>query len=223
MTRTYLPELGVAPLVSALTSGQWAPVEALLDQQVYERLGLERILTVATDLFARHRSLNGLRILDVGCNNGLFSKTLAALGCTVVGIDNGDVNDQGLYETLQVDKSSARLAFQQVDLLDFLDAEPRGWDYVLLFSVAHHWETGYAMSGARRYTDADLKRIFTMLTRRARCGIYYECPVDEPGFDPGYGVHFLLRHLAEVPPMRMLGQTIGPNGYLRELWSLDLE
>ena len=37
----------------------------------------------------------GTRILDVGCNNGLVAKVLSALGCSVVGIDNGDVDGQG--------------------------------------------------------------------------------------------------------------------------------
>lgn len=221
--KTYLPELGLAPLMSALETGHWSAIDEQLAQQDYERLGLERILAVAADLYARHGRLEGLRVLDVGCNNGLFGKTLAALGCRVLGIDNGDVDGQGLYEALPLGERAARLELRRIDLLDFLDSDTRPWDCVLLFSVAHHWETGYAMSGARRYTDADLQRIFATLMRRTRRSIYYECPVDEPGFEPGYGVHFLLRHLPTLPTLRLLGPTIGPNGYLRELWSLDLE
>ena len=78
---TYLPELGISDLVHALESRDWSAVQEQLGQQQYERMGLDRALAIASDLFAHHDTLKGLRILDVGCNNGLVSKVLSALGC----------------------------------------------------------------------------------------------------------------------------------------------
>lgn len=221
--KTYLPELTVSDLMQALASQDWSSVEGKLSTQQYERLGLDRALAIASDLFALHQSLQGLRVLDVGCNNGLMVKTLSALGCSVVGIDNGDVDNQGIYSNLQSQTQFAGIEFYTEDLESFLAADNRFWDCVLLLSVTHHWETGYAMSGERRYTDDAIRRLLTALYRKTRLSIYYECPSNEPGFESGFGVNFLFRYCGELPKLRTLGRTIGPNGYLRELWALDME
>jgi len=221
--KTYLPELSISDLVHALVSQDWATVEEKLSRQQYERLGLDRALAIASDLLARHQSLSGLRILDVGCNNGLVAKVLSALGCSVVGIDNGDVDGQGLYLDLQSQTQLAGFEFHSKDVAEFLDVEYRHWDCILLLSVTHHWETGYAMSGKRRYSDDDIGRLLATMFRRTRLSIYYECPSSEPGFETGFGINFLLRYCSELPKTRSLGHTIGPNGYPREFWALDME
>lgn len=221
--KTYLPELSISDLVHALVSQDWAAVDEKLSRQQYERLGLDRALAIASDLLARHQSLSGLRILDVGCNNGLVAKVLSALGCSVVGIDNGDVDGQGLYSDLQSQTQFAGFEFHSKDVAEYLDVEHRHWDCILLLSVTHHWETGYAMSGKRRYSDDDIGRLLVTMFRRTRLSIYYECPSSEPGFEAGFGINFLLRYCSELPKTRSLGHTIGPNGYLREFWALDME
>ena len=221
--KTYLPELSISDLVHALVSQDWVAVDEKLSRQQYERLGLDRALAIASDLLARHQSLSGLRILDVGCNNGLVAKVLSALGCSVVGIDNGDVDGQGLYLDLQSQTQLAGFEFHSKDVAEFLDVEYRHWDCILLLSVTHHWETGYAMSGKRRYSDDDIGRLLATMFRRTRLSIYYECPSSEPGFEAGFGINFLLRYCSELPKTRSLGHTIGPNGYPREFWALDME
>lgn len=220
---TYLPELSTSDLVRAFESRDWSVIDGHLGEQQFERLGLDRALRIASDLFAQHGSLRGLRILDVGCNNGLVSKTLTALGCSMVGIDNGDVDTQGLYSGLQGQVQNAGFEFYRADLSDFLDTDSRYWDCILLLSVTHHWESGYAMSGERRYSDDDIRKLIQTLFSRTRSSIYYECPSGEPGFESGFGVDFLLRYCSKLPKMRALGHTIGPNGYPREFWALDME
>lgn len=221
--KTYLPELAVSELMHAMASHDWSSIEIKLGNQHYERLGLDRALAIASDLIARNQSLQGLKVLDVGCNNGLVAKTLTTLGCYVVGIDNCDVDGQGLYSELHSDSQSAGFEYHKKDLAEFLYEDKRYWDCILLLSVAHHWETGYAMSGDRRYTDEEISCLLALLFRRTRMSIYYECPSNEPGFTAGFGVDFLFRHCSELPKVRGLGRTIGPNGYLRELWALDME
>lgn len=221
--KTYLPEASIFDIVHALDSQDWTAIEEKLSSQEYERLGLDRALTIASDLLARHHTLRGLRILDVGCNNGLISKTLSGLGCDVVGIDNGDVDSQGLYSTLQSQTQFAGFEFHRTDLADFIQSDSGYWDCILLLSVTHHWETGYAMSGERRYSDEDIRQLLAKLFQKTKRSIYYECPCNEPGFETGFGVNFLHRFCIELPKLRPLGYTVGPNGYLRELWALDME
>lgn len=223
MKITYLPEIDISALLVGLYSGNWSEIDEALSQQSYERLGLDRALLIASDLLSRFGSLQGLHVLDVGCNNGIFAKTLAAFGCHVVAIDNGDINGQGLYHELQVGSAVHGFEFQQTDILDFLRNDRRLWDCVLLLSVTHHWETGYAMSGERRYTDRDIGQILATLLQRTKRSIYYECPVNEPGFEPGAGVNFLLRYMPHLPEIKFVSQTIGPNGYLRDLWDIRAE
>jgi len=221
--KTYLPELTVSDLMHAIASHDWSSVEEKLGAQQYERLGLDRALAIASDLTARHQSLQGLKVLDVGCNNGLVAKTLSTLGISAVGIDNADVDRQGLYSDLESQTRFAGFEYHSKDLAEFLDEDGRWWDCILMLSVTHHWETGYAMSGERRYSDHDIRRLLAVLFRRTRLSIYYECPSNEPGFKAGFGVEFLLRYCGELPKLRALGKTIGPNGYLRELWALDMD
>ncbi len=221
--KTYLPEINVSDFVHALESHDWTTIQRKLSYQDYERLGFDRALAIASDLLACHQSLRGLRILDVGCNNGLVTKVLSGLSCTVVGIDNGDVDSQGLYSDLQSQTQFAGFEFHNKDLAEFLDTDDGYWDCILLLSVTHHWETGYAMSGKRHYSDEDIRNLLTALFRKTKRSIYYECPCSEPGFETGFGINFLLRYCNELPKLRSLGYTIGPNGYLREFWALDME
>lgn len=221
--RTYLPDIDVSDVVHALASQDWSVIERKIQNQQYERLGLDRALAIASDLLMQHQKLTGLKILDVGCNNGLVAKVLSALGCVVVGIDNSDVDTQGLYIGLGDQLHSLGFEFQPKDLADFLDSDERHWDCILMLSVMHHWETGYAMSGERRYSDEKIRQLLEDLFRRSRLCIYYECPRNEPGFKAGSGIDFLLRHCSELPKIRYLGNTVGPNGYLRDFWALDTE
>lgn len=215
--KTYLPELPLSALFAGLYSDNWNEIDKCLKEQNYERLGLERALMIASDILDRFGSLKGIHVLDVGCNNGLFANTLSVLGCDVVGIDNVIIDGQGLYHQISTDKSDAGFTFHNADLLSFLREYQTSWDCVLLLSVAHHWETGYAMSGNRMYSDAEINFIMQSLRDRTRYAIFYECPINEPGFGMAAGLDFLVRHLDYLPPIESLGKTIGPNGYTREL------
>lgn len=219
---TYLPELNISDLVHAIAAQDWSFLDEKIASQQYERIGLDRALSIASDLYSQHGSLDGLKILDVGSNNGLVSKVLSALGCSVVGIDNGDVDGQGLYSNLHSQINTTGFDFYHQDLANFIHIDKRYWDCILLLSVTHHWETGYAMSGVRRYSDDDIRRLMSELFRRTRYSIYYECPSDEPGFKPGFGIDFLMRYCDKLPKMRNIGRTVGPNGYLRDFFALDM-
>jgi SAM-dependent methyltransferase len=221
--KTYLPEINIDDLINAIWTNNWSNVEEKIFPQKYERVGIDRALSIVIDLIDSHQNLPNLKILDVGCNNGLIANVLAALKCDVTGIDNGAVDSQEIYKNLKHQYQSGAIKFQNVDLLDLLKSHENYWDCIFLLSVTHHWETGYAMSGKRKYSDNDIHTIFVELFRRTRLTIYYECPLNEPGFEAGSGVDFLHRFCIEPPKLRFLGNTIGPNGYLRQLWAIDME
>lgn len=193
--------------------------------QCYERLGLDRLLLIVEDMWQECTSLSGVRVLDVGCNNGLFGRALAMLGCDGIGIDNAAIDNQAIYDPLvvhrnNIDNEPASYVFLQTDILEFLKSSKDSWDYVLLLSVAHHWETGYAMSGKNVYTSNQIDFILKSLLMRTHFSIYYECPQNEPGFDTGFGRVFLERHVHSQYALEYLGLTVGSNGYLRDLFKI---
>lgn len=211
MTMHYLPQISIEELKSKLLD----PDEAFwnkLSSGDYERLGLDRALLIAGDMLVRSGKCGSSSILDVGCNSNLIGNALAALGNSVLGIDNGIINTQGNYEEL--DGSCRR-----IDFLDFLREDDRSWDYMLLLSIVHHWESGYAMSGKVIYTKDQIRWIFSRIRERTKCGVYLELPLEEPGFRPEFSEGFLKEYCGGFSIVE-IDRTVGPNGFLRRLYFL---
>lgn len=197
-----------------------------IDKSSYERLGFDRLLTIVLDCTKRFGCCNGLKILDVGCNTGLFSISLAAVGNTVTGLDNFAIDIQELYEQLQfpvLNQINTRLNLVKQGILEFCDVDTNVWDIILLLSVAHHWESGYAKSGINKYTETQISKVLNKLFTSFRKAIYYECPFEEPGFASGYGYHMLRKYVNNFTTYKLyeIGTTIGPNGYLRQLLRIE--
>lgn len=174
----------------------------------YERIGIDRALMIAADLMVRTGKCEGYSLLDVGCNTGLIGKAIGALGNNVSGIDNYAVNGQQLYETLQ--------NVERRDLLEYLQNTSYSWDFVLLLSVAHHWETGYAMSGNAMYRKDDIHWIFRQLKERTSIGVYMEMPLNEPGFTPEFTDRFIEEYCSDFQ-VTEINRTVGTNGFSRRM------
>ena len=88
MKHTYLPEIDDEELRRKLLSPD-SEFLSRLEQQNYERLGLDRALLIAADILLRLGKCEDFSILDAGCNNGLIGRALAVLGNRVRGITMG--------------------------------------------------------------------------------------------------------------------------------------
>jgi 2-polyprenyl-6-hydroxyphenyl methylase / 3-demethylubiquinone-9 3-methyltransferase len=81
------------------------------------------------------RSLDGLRILDIGCGGGLIAEPLARLGATVTGIDAAEAN-------IAVARAHARGADLEIDYrqasAEELAATGERFDAVLALEVVEH-------------------------------------------------------------------------------------
>ncbi len=216
--RTYLPVMSDPEIRAFLETGVFP------EQTVeYERLGLDRALFIASDLALRTGGASGFSLLDVGCNNGLIGRTLGVLGNRVLGIDSGIIETQNFYAENHLSDSET-FSFRRMDLLNLLRAEDSSglsWDAVLLLSVAHHWTTGYAMSGKGGYSASDIHFIFETLAARVSRGIYMELPFAEPGFDSAWLENFLETYCTPLFRTTELRRTIGTNGFLRTLLYLE--
>ena len=99
---------------------------------------LHEINDLRVDWIARHCTLAGKRVLDVGCGGGLLCEALARRGATVVGIDLAEPNlevarahaaDSGLaidYRCIAVEELAAQEAarFDVVTCLEMLEHVP---------------------------------------------------------------------------------------------------
>ncbi len=212
MNHTYLPEIDDHELRRKLLAPD-SEFLASLEQADYERLGLDRALLIAADIALRTGRCEEYSILDAGANNGLIGRSLAVLGNQVQCIDSGVIDHQQFYEKL--------CRVEKYDVYDYLTGASGSWDFVLLLSVAHHWETGYAGSGEPIYTEAQIREIFDRLHRQVRIGVYVEMPLREPGFETGYTDGFMKKYCAGFN-VTEINRTIGTNGFLRRLYYLDI-
>lgn len=80
----------------AMAAEWWDPAGKFRPLHMMNPVRLDYILLQLAAEFGRDRhalqSLQGLRILDIGCGGGLISEPMARLGATVVGADASDVN-----------------------------------------------------------------------------------------------------------------------------------
>jgi len=224
-TRTYLPNIDGSRIWEIFRTRQWTLLEQELQSQSYERVGLDRALQILLDMRSRFGAWSGFDVLDVGCNTGLFSYALAGMGNHVTGLDSGAVNVQKLYQKLELaaqnTASPSDATFLHQDIRQFLRRHQRQWDFVLLLSVAHHWQFGYAHSGQRAFSSDETQCVMDRLLRSFRYALYYECPLHEPGFPPGYGRTMLERYATQPLHLSEVALTVGPNGYVRQLLRVE--
>ena len=206
----YLPTISDEDLKKFLLEPDSGFLAEILNGE-YERIGIDRALMIAADLLVRTGRCDGYSLLDVGCNTGLIGRAVGALGNEVHGIDNYAVDSQAMYGNLQ--------NVEKCDFLEYLRNNPASWDVVLLLSVAHHWETGYAMQGDALYTKEEIHWIFAELKKRTSVGIYMEMPLNEPGFTADFTDRFVKEYCGEFDVIE-INRTVGTNGFMRRMFFL---
>lgn len=83
------------------------------------------------------KSLEGLRILDLGCNAGLFSARCAQLGAEVVGIDNDRKAMEQARFVVDYFEQKDKVTLIEHDLEKIFDLNLGNFDYVLAISVLY--------------------------------------------------------------------------------------
>lgn len=218
----YLPVLSLDVIKDMVDLDSTEQISRELLVQTYERIGLDRIYIILDDINTNYGKCNGFSFLDVGCNNGLLSNLLSAYANDVLGIDDFIINSQGRYEDLQFNGNNMA-SFEKIDVLEYLKTSNKTFDFVLLLSVAHQWEYGYAHDNASKKSDNDINYILNILLERTKKAIYYECPMNEPGFEENYGISFLKKHLMlyDMLSIVKIADTIASNGYMRSLYRIS--
>lgn len=222
----YLPEVEYDKFRKAVLSNNWSALYSEIIKGQFERIGLDRLLLIMDDIRRRYGRTNGFSLLDVGCNNGFFSKGFAAFGNKVDSIDNYIINIQNLYSpfTLRNEQQEEPVCYEAIDIRDYLqNYSHKTWDFVFLLSVAHQWEFGYAHSGEGKFSEKEIRETLQRILSRTNKAIYYECPYDEPGFEFNYGTKFIYKYLDNLLDysIKHVNFTTGSNGYMRRLLRIE--
>ncbi len=216
----YLPQM-TEEMAKAFAERDYARVRACLGEQSYERVGLDRAMLILDDIAGIWQSVQGYRFLDVGCNNGWIGHAVEKYGNVVIGVENGNIDSQQLYDTLREDAGLIPIVY--ADIADYLRDNPHErFDFTFLLSVVHQWEFGYAQSGFESKGEEEIAGIMRDILSRTTKAVYMEGPVCEPGLYEGYTETFLDRFLPQEYRKNtvFLCHTVASNGYLRALYRI---
>ena len=81
-------------------------------------------------------SLDGKRVLDVGCGGGILAESMAEAGAEVTGIDMGEapLNVARLHAL----ETGVELTYRQITAEDLADESPATWDVVTCMEMLEH-------------------------------------------------------------------------------------
>ena len=137
-TATTIDEAEVAHF-SALAAEWWNPTGKFGVLHKFNPVRLDYIRDHVTAHFGRDsrsdRSLEGLRVLDIGCGGGLLCEPMARLGADVVGVDPAEKN----IGTARVHAQGSGLAIDyRATTAEALAEAGEGFDIVLNMEVVEH-------------------------------------------------------------------------------------
>ncbi|CAK7070606.1 3-demethylubiquinone-9 3-methyltransferase [Kerstersia gyiorum] len=115
---------------SALASRWWDPESEFKPLHAINPLRLGWIREQAGG------SLNGLRILDVGCGGGILAESMAAQGAEVKGIDLADASLQ--VARLHSLESGIKVDYESVAVEALAEREPGSYDVVTCMEMLEH-------------------------------------------------------------------------------------
>jgi 2-polyprenyl-6-hydroxyphenyl methylase/3-demethylubiquinone-9 3-methyltransferase len=124
---------------SAMAAEWWDPTGKFKPLHKFNPVRLQYIRDRACHQFGRdakaHRSLEGLRVLDIGCGGGLLSEPVSRMGANVLGADASEKNIR-IAQT-HAEQSGAIVDYRAVTA-EALAADGEKFDIVLNMEVVEH-------------------------------------------------------------------------------------
>jgi len=228
---TYLPADPTGRLYRCLAHQDYEAFATEIAAELpYERVGYDRLLAIWVDLQERQIAPPA-EVLDVGCNNGLFSLGLGAAGYRVTGIENNIATAaKSGYPARLLDEAITvrdRLGWQQVsfhemDIADYLTRTTTTPAVGLLLSVVHQWFAGYASTGQGEKSLAEIEKILRAFFSRIGRVVYYEGPETEPAAaDVPLPLPQWFQTQGWVTHITPLAVSVAANSHLRTLYRLE--
>ena len=165
-----------------------------------ERPCADRAWLIRDDMRPIVGELDGITLLDIGCNVGFFCHFFAALGMKATGIENSQHNK---YQRFSV-RDSVRIAnrlnhrynlackFISDDALSWVTHQKASFDVVLLLSVIHHFFLGYPI-GDYEHDPLEEARQFIANVARITGKVLY---IEHEDVDSGVSARELVEFLS---------------------------
>ena len=84
----------------------------------------------------KHASLNGKKVLDIGCGGGILSESMAQQGAQVKGIDLGEA--PLAVAKIHAKEQNADVIYQAISAEDLATLEPQAYDVVTCMEMLEH-------------------------------------------------------------------------------------
>jgi len=97
---------------------------------------LHDINPLRLDYIDARASLNGKRVLDVGCGGGILAESMAARGAEVTGIDMGEAPLE--IARLHLLESGLEVDYRRMPAEELAEAEPASFDVVTCMEMLEH-------------------------------------------------------------------------------------
>lgn len=112
-------------------------------------------------------TLNGLKILDVGCGGGILSESLARAGASVTGLDLAEASLQ--VARLHLLESKLPVDYQCIALEDFAEQRPGEFDVITCMEMLEHVPDPYSIVQAcSRLLKPNGHAFFSTINRNAK-------------------------------------------------------
>ena len=148
----------------------------------HERPCIDRAQLLRNDMHSVIGNVEGMTLLDVGCNIGFFCHYFATLGMEATGIENSQHNRHQHFSLSNSVTIANRMNRRYGLSCEFIDEDARVWagkqkeafDVVLLLSVLHHFFLGYPVGSYSRDPMEEAYEFLEHIARLTRRVLYLE-------------------------------------------------
>lgn len=116
-------------------------------------------------------SLNGKRVLDIGCGGGILAEAMARRGASVTGIDLAEAPLQ--VARLHQSESGIEIKYRHIGAEDLARAEPAGFDVVTCMEMLEHVpDPASAIQACARLVKPDGHVFFSTISRTPKSYLF---------------------------------------------------